>query len=73
MSTRSNVAVALAELALYGVALWASVQMAKTPDQRLQDRLRRYKRTAGLCAWCAYEIGQVGIRAELAYLREVKT
>jgi hypothetical protein len=49
------------------------MQMAKTPDQRLQDRLRRYKRTAGLCAWCAYEIGQVGIRAELAYLREVKT
>lgn len=68
MST--NTRLALAELALYALALWASIEMAKTPDQRLSDRLRRYQRCAQLCARLAYELGQLGIRAELAYLEE---
>lgn len=65
-STRAYVA----ELALYGLAVWASYEMAKTPDQRASARLARYLFTARACAWTAYYFGRLGIAAELAYYRE---
>lgn len=68
MSTSTRVYVA--ELALYGLAVWASYEMAKTPDQRVAARLSRYLFTARACGWMAYNLGQLGIRAELAYYQE---
>jgi hypothetical protein len=69
MSTGAKVATA--ELALYVLAMWASYEMSKTPDQRVRDRLRRYLFTARACGWLAFQLGQLGIRAELAYHREI--
>lgn len=65
-STRAQ----MVEVALYAVAVWASYEMAKTPDQRVATRLARYLITAQMCGWLAYNVGQLGIRAELAYYRE---
>lgn len=69
----TNTKLAALEVALYAVAVWASIHMAKTDDQRRTDRLKRYRRTAHACWWLAYELGQAGIRAELAYMEEVST
>lgn len=70
MST--NARLAAAELALYALALWASYEMAKTPDQRLHDRLRAYWWATRVCGWAAECFGRAAIRAELAYWKEAK-
>lgn len=69
----TNTKLAALELVLYALALWASVQMARTEDQSRTARLKRYQRTSRACWWLAYEIGQAGIRAELAYQEEARS
>lgn len=69
MKTRS----AVAEMALYGVAAWVSYEMAKTPEQRLRDRLRHRRQLIRCCWWAARSFGRLALEAELAYYRKVKT
>lgn len=66
----TNTRAQMIEILLYAVAVWASYEMAKTPDQRVATRLARYLFTARACGWLAYNVGQLGIRAELAYYQE---
>lgn len=74
MSTKtSGTRLAMVELALYAFALWASMEMAKTPDQRVRDRLKRYQQVARCSWWMARACGRLAMEAELAYYREVHT
>jgi hypothetical protein len=56
-----------AELAVYGLAAYASYEMSKTPDQRLVDQLRLYAVSARICWRGARILGRLAMAAELAY------
>ncbi len=68
---RPAVRLLLAELALYVVAAWLTYELAKTPEQRLHDRLRAYSALARCCWSVASTFGRIGMHAELAYREEV--